>query len=76
MTWHPSGFVRLTGRDLADQKQSRLSRVEMTPFSERGTAVLLKGIAAVRSSPSGSLICNWSYRGQCGFKSEFFNSLG
>ncbi len=41
------GSVRLTGRELADQKRSRLSRSELTPFSERGSAVLLEDIAAV-----------------------------
>ena len=39
--------IRLTGRELADQKRSRLSRGEFTPFSERGSAVLLEDIAAV-----------------------------
>ncbi len=42
-----SGIVRLTGHELADQKRSRLSRGELTPFSERGSAVLLEDIAAV-----------------------------
>ncbi len=32
---------------MADQKWSRLSRGELTPFSERGSAVLLEDIAAV-----------------------------
>ncbi len=41
------GIVRLTGRELADQKRSRLSRGEMTPFSKRRSAVLLEDIAAV-----------------------------
>jgi hypothetical protein len=41
------GIVRLTGRERADQKRSRLSRGELTPFSERGSAVLLEDIAAV-----------------------------
>ena len=41
------GIVRLTGRELADQKRSRLSRGKLTPFSERGSAVLLEAIAAV-----------------------------
>jgi transcriptional regulator with XRE-family HTH domain len=31
------GIARLTGRELADQKRSRLSRGELTPFSERGS---------------------------------------
>ncbi len=44
---HRCGIVRLTGRELADQKRSRLSRSELTPFSERGSAVLLEDIAAV-----------------------------
>ncbi len=33
--------------ELADQKRSRLSHGEFTPFSERGSAVLLEDIAAV-----------------------------
>jgi len=41
------GIVRLTGRELADQKRSRLSRGELTPFSEWSSAVLLKDTAAV-----------------------------
>ncbi len=41
------GIVGLTGSELADQKRSILSRGEMTPFSERGSAVLLEEIAAV-----------------------------
>ncbi len=41
------GIVRLTGLELTDQKWSRLSRGELTPFSERGSAVLLEAIAAV-----------------------------
>jgi|TARA_Y100000294_G_scaffold172449_1_gene187209 hypothetical protein len=43
----PNGFVRLTGLELADQKRSRLSRGELTPFSERGSAILLEDIAAI-----------------------------
>ncbi len=42
-----AGIVRFTGLKLADQKRSRLSRGELTPFSERGSAVLLEDIAAV-----------------------------
>ncbi len=41
------GIVRLTEGALADQRWSRLSRGEMTPFSERGGAVLFEEIAAV-----------------------------
>ncbi len=41
------GIVSLTGRELADQKRSRLSRGELTPFSERASPVLLEDIAAV-----------------------------
>ena len=41
------GIVRLTGRELADQKRSRLSRGELTPFNECGNAVLFEDIAAV-----------------------------
>ena len=39
--------VRLTGLELADQKRSGLSRGELTPFSKRGSAVLLEDIATV-----------------------------
>ncbi len=42
------GIVRLTRLELADQKRSRLSRGELTPFSERGSGVLLEAIAAVQ----------------------------
>ncbi len=41
------GIVRLTGSDLTDQKRSRLSRGEMTPFSKRRSALLFEDIAAV-----------------------------
>ncbi len=41
------GIVRLTGPELADQQRLRHSRGELTPFSERGSAVLLEDIAAV-----------------------------
>ena len=37
----------MPGREPADQKRSRLSRGELTPFSERGNPVLLEDIAAV-----------------------------
>ncbi len=43
----PEGIVRLTEREPADRKRSRLSRGELTPFSGRGSAVLLEDIAAV-----------------------------
>ena len=39
--------ARSTGLKLADQKWSRFSHGELTPFSERGNAVLLEEIAAV-----------------------------
>ncbi len=42
-----AGIVRLTGRELADRRRSRLSRGELTPFSERGSAVLLEDVEAV-----------------------------
>ncbi len=42
-----NGIVRLTGLELADQKRSRLSRGELTPLSERGSAVLLEDVTAV-----------------------------
>ena len=37
----------LTGHELADQNRSPPSRGELTPFSERGSAVSLENIAAV-----------------------------
>jgi hypothetical protein len=42
-----AGIVRLTGRELPDRKRSKLSCGELTPFSERGRAVLLEDIAAI-----------------------------
>ena len=42
-----AGIVRVSWLELADQKRSRLSRGELTPFSERSSAVLLEDIAAV-----------------------------
>ncbi len=41
------GIVRVNLHELADQKRSRLSRGEFTPFRERGSAVLLEDISAV-----------------------------
>ena len=41
------GIVRLTGRELADRRRSRLSRGELTPFSECGSAVQPEDVAAV-----------------------------
>ncbi len=43
----PKGIVRLTGRELADRRRSRLSRSELTPFSERGSAVLFENVSAI-----------------------------
>jgi hypothetical protein len=42
------GIVRLTGLEMADRKRSRLSRGELTPFSERGNAVLFEDIAGIK----------------------------
>ncbi len=42
--------VRLTGLELADQKRSRPPRGELTPFSDRGSTVLLEDAAAVEVS--------------------------
>ncbi len=42
--------VRSTGLKPADQKWSRFSHGELTPFSERGSAVLLEDIAAVETA--------------------------
>ncbi len=48
MTRHPRpGIVRLTELELADQRRSRLSRGELTPFNERGSAVMLEDTSAV-----------------------------
>ena len=41
------GIVRLTGHELADQRRSRLSRGELTPFGKRGSAIPLEDIVAV-----------------------------
>jgi hypothetical protein len=41
------GVVRLTNHELADHDRSRYSRGELTPFSERNSAVLLEDVAAV-----------------------------
>ena len=43
-----SGIVRVNLHELADQKRSRLSHGEFTPFSERGGAGLLEDFAAVQ----------------------------
>ncbi len=45
---HAQGIVRLTGLEMADRKRSRLSRGELTPFSERGNAVLFEDIAGIK----------------------------
>ena len=42
--------VRSTGLKLADQKWSRFSHGELTPFSERGSTVLLEEIAAFEAA--------------------------
>ena len=44
------GIVRLTGLEPADQKRSRPSRGELTPFSDRGSTALLEDAAAVEVS--------------------------
>jgi hypothetical protein len=41
------GIVRLTNHDLADHDRSTLSRCELTPFRECGSAVLFEDIAGV-----------------------------
>ena len=40
-------IVRVTGHEQINPRRSRLSRGELTPFSECGRAVLLEDIAAV-----------------------------
>ena len=42
-----SGIVRVIGRELADLSSSRLSRDELTPFRECGSAVLFEDVAGV-----------------------------
>src|SRR5680860_1673843 len=43
----PKGIVRVIGRELVDRRSSRLSRGELTPFCECGSAVLFEDVAAV-----------------------------
>ena len=43
----PKGIVRLTGREPADRRRSRLSCRELTPLGQGGRAVLFEDIAAV-----------------------------
>jgi hypothetical protein len=57
------GTVRLTGLELADQKRSRLSRGELTPFGERGSAVLLEDIAAIKVTVLVEVIVGRSVNG-------------
>ena len=45
-----ASFVRITEPDSADQKQSEQSYGEMTPFCDRGGAVLLENISAIEVS--------------------------
>ncbi len=40
------GFVRVTGRELADQKRSELSGGELTPLGQGGGTVLFEDVAA------------------------------
>ena len=39
------GIVRVIGRELADRRSSRLSRGELTPFRDCGSAVLFEDVA-------------------------------
>ena len=41
------GIVRVIGRELVDRRSSRLSRGELTPSRECGSAVLFEDVAAV-----------------------------
>ena len=41
------GIVRITGRELADLKRSRLSSCQLMPRDQGGGAVLLEDVAAV-----------------------------
>ena len=55
-----SGIVRLTERELADRRRSKLLRGALMPLSEHGSAVLLENMAAVRVAVlSGSPRCAW-----------------
>ena len=42
-----AGVVRLNRQDLVDQQRPRFSRGELTPFSQRGSAVLFEDVSAV-----------------------------
>ena len=41
------GVVNLTGRNVSDPNRPRLSRGELTPFSERSGAALFEDVAAI-----------------------------
>ncbi len=43
----PDCFVRLNRQDVTDQQRPRLSRGELTPFSERVSAVVFENVSAV-----------------------------
>ncbi len=52
------GIVRVNLHELADQKRSRLSHGEFTPFSERGGAVL----RLVRADEEGMIVASCPVR--------------
>ena len=63
------GNVRLTVPELPDQKQSKLSRGEVTPFSERGSAVLpglMRDIWPAHAANSKDFCCGSPRRNACG----------
>jgi hypothetical protein len=53
-----NGFVRLNRQDLADQQRPRLSRSELTPFSERGSAVLFENVSAAEVTVVVEVVVN------------------
>ncbi len=64
------GIVRLTGREVAEQKRSRFSRGELTPFGERRSTVLFKYVAAVEVAVLVEMVVD---RGMS--RSEFLEGL-
>ncbi len=44
------GFVRLNRQDMVDQRRPRLSRGALTPFGERGSAVVFENVSTVEGA--------------------------
>ncbi len=57
------GFVRLNRQDLADQHRPRIPRGELTPISERGSAVLFEYASAVEVTVVVEVVVNRGMRG-------------